>query len=75
MPKYDFLSLYELHQIARYIKSPIDKVFSWDLSDINKSITSFKDPLNPLNIKDKEQILPVVERDGNKTWIMEDRRV
>lgn len=23
MPKYDFLSLYELHQITRYIKSPL----------------------------------------------------
>lgn len=23
-PKYDFLSLYELHQLARYIQSPID---------------------------------------------------
>ena len=23
MPKYDFLSLYELHQIARYLKSPL----------------------------------------------------
>lgn len=24
MPKYDFLSLYELHQLARFIQSPID---------------------------------------------------
>jgi len=75
MPKYDFLSLYELHQIARYIKSDVDENFTWTLEDINNSITSFNDPLNPLKIKDKEQILPVVEREGNKTWIMEDTRV
>lgn len=75
MPKYDFLSLYELHQIARYIKSPIDEKFSWNLNDINSSITSFDDPINKLDIKDKEQILPVVEREGNQTWIMEDTRI
>ena len=75
MPKYDFLSLYELHQIARYIKSSVEDNFSWNLNDINRSITSFKDPLNPLKINDKEQILPVVEREGNQTWIMEDTRV
>lgn len=75
MPKFDFLSLQELHQIARYIQSNVDSNFTWDLNDINKSITSFNDPVNPLKIKDKEQILPVVEREGNQTWIMEDTRV
>lgn len=75
MPKYDFLNPYELLQIARYIKSDIDDNFSWGISDIKDSIVSYDDAYNPLKIKDKEQILPVVERDGNKVWIMEDTRI
>lgn len=75
MPKYDFLNPYELLSIARYIKSPIKEKIQWSKEDIHNSITSFDDPLKPLKIKDIEQVLPVVERDGSKVWIMEDTRV
>jgi mono/diheme cytochrome c family protein len=66
MPKYDFLNPYELLQIARYIKSDIKGEFTWTKQDIRSSIVSFDDVYAPLDIKDKEQILPVVERDGNQ---------
>jgi hypothetical protein len=75
MPKYDFLNPYELLQIAQYIKSDTDIDTTWNNEDIKTSIVSFNDPYAPLDIRDKEQILPVVERDGNKVWIMEDTRV
>jgi DNA-binding beta-propeller fold protein YncE len=75
MPKYDFLNPYELLQIARYIKSNIKGEFTWTKQDIRGSIVSFDDVYAPLDIKDKEQILPVVERDGNQVWIMEDTRI
>ncbi len=75
MPKYEFLNPFELSRIARYIKSPIKEKIVWAEEEIKNSITSFKDPLNPLKIKDIEQVLPVVERDGNKVWIMEDTRI
>lgn len=75
MPKYDFLNPYELVKIAQYIKSDSDVDTTWNSEDITKSIVTFDDPYSPLDIKDKEQILPVVERDGNKVWIMEDTRV
>lgn len=75
MPKYDFLNPYELLQIARFIKSESNEEFTWNKDDIRNSIVSYDDKYHPLKIKDKEQILPVVERDGNKVWIMEDTRV
>lgn len=75
MPTFDFLNPYELLQLARYIKSPIDANISWSSSDMRNSIVSFADPYAPLDIKDKEQILPVVERDGDKVWVMEDTRI
>ncbi|RXJ57746.1 cytochrome C [Candidatus Marinarcus aquaticus] len=75
MPKFDFLNPYELLQLARYIKSPIDTHIAWNASNMRDSIVSFNDPLSPLAIKNKEQILPVVERDGNKVWVMEDTRI
>ncbi len=75
MPKYEFLNPYELNKIARYIKSPIDKDIEWSKAHIRGSISSFDDPYAPLKINDIEQILPVVERDGDYVWIMEDTRI
>jgi mono/diheme cytochrome c family protein len=74
MPSYEFLTPYERLQISRYIKSPIKDV-QWDEQHIRGSITSFEDTINPLNIKDIEQVLPVVERDGDKVWIMEGKNI
>jgi len=74
MPKYEFLKTYELLAIARYIKSPVGE-FSWGKEEIKNSIVTFKDKINPLPIKDIEQVLPVVERDGNRVWVMEGEKI
>jgi len=75
MPNYEFLKMHELVAISRYIKSPIDKSFTWDREKIKASITLFDDKPKDLGIKDMEQVLPVVERDGGYVWIMEDEKI
>ncbi|MEN8303554.1 MAG: cytochrome D1 domain-containing protein, partial [Campylobacterota bacterium] len=75
MPNYEFLKMHELVAISKYIKSPIDKSFTWDKEKIKASITSFDDKPKDLGIKDMEQVLPVVERDGGYVWIMEDEKI
>ena len=75
MPKFEFLNPYELLQIARYIKTPVDANFTWNQDKIRGSITSFEDKFAPLDIQDIEQVLPVVERDGDQVWVMEGTKV
>ncbi len=75
MPKYEFLNPYELLQISRYIKKPLSKDILWSKKDIEKSLTLFKDKVDPLNIKNIEQVLPVVEREGDKVWVMEGKKI
>lgn len=75
MPKFEFLNPYELNQLAKYIKSPIKEKIIWEKKEIKNSLIYFDDSIKPLDIKNIEQILPVVERDGNKVWIMEDTRI
>lgn len=75
MPKYDFLEVHELLAISDYIKSPIDKNFVWKEKQIEASITPFDDKPKDIGIKDIEQVLPVVERDGGYVWIMEDEKI
>ncbi len=76
MPKFENLSTGELLAIARYIKSPVDmKGYSWGKSEIEKTLKKFSDPIKALNIKNMANVTPVVERDGGKVWIMEDRKV
>ncbi len=75
MPKYEFLNPYELLQIARYIKKPLSQNIVWDKKDIDGSLTTFKDKANPLNIQNIEQVLPVVEREGDKVWVMEGEKI
>ena len=75
MPKYEFLKMHELLAIARYIKSPVDKRFSWGKEKIKGTITPFDEQPKDIGIKDMEQVLPVVERDGGYVWIMEDEKI
>jgi mono/diheme cytochrome c family protein len=74
MPSYEFLNAYELLEISRYIKSEPTNI-KWSAEDITKSIKRFEDPKKPLDIHNIEDVLPVVERDGNKVWVMEDTRI
>ncbi len=74
MPSYEFLSPYELLEISRYIKTPV-KNYIWDKEKIKKSIVNFNDKKKDLGIKDIEQLLPVVERDGGYVWIMENEKI
>ncbi len=75
MPRFEHLSDVELIKIARYIKRPLDKNISWSAGDINRSVTLFKEKPKSLGIKNIENVLPVVERDGGYVWIMEDEKV
>ena len=74
MPSYEFLNAYELLEISRYIKTPV-KNYIWDEKEIKKSLVKFDDKKKDLGIKDIEQVLPVVERDGGYVWIMEDEKI
>ncbi len=75
MPSYEFLSTWELIQVARYIKRPVDQNFTWDSKAIAATKKVFDLPKKDLGIKDIENVLPVVERDGAKVWIMEDEKI
>jgi mono/diheme cytochrome c family protein len=75
MPSYEFLSSWELIQVARYIKRPIDKEFKWDTKAIAATLERFHLPKKDLGIQNIENVLPVVERDGGYVWIMEDEKV
>ncbi len=74
MPSYEFLSQWELLEVSRYIKKPV-KDYSWGIQEIQKSITKFNDKKKDIGIKNIEQVLPVVERDGGFVWIMEDEKI
>ena len=75
MPKFDFLTQGELIEIAKYIKTPLNKNIKWDKNNIEKSIIFYKYPKKNLHIKNIKDIMPVVERGGNKVWIMEKEKI
>jgi mono/diheme cytochrome c family protein len=75
MPSYEFLTTWELLEVARYIKRPVNKDFTWTKEDIKKSITKLDTKPKDIGIKNIEQVLPVVERDGGYVWIMEDEKI
>jgi len=76
MPKFTNLSTQELALIARFIKSPTDlKKYKWGRKEITKSIVDFNDSKKDLGIKDIKNVTPVVERGGNRVWIMEDEKI
>lgn len=71
MPKYDFMSDDDLFSISKFIKSPLKKNIAWNKTNIIENLVLFDDKKKDLGIKDIEQLLPVVERDGGFVWIME----
>jgi len=75
MPSFSYLDSNALNAIVKYIKSPLDKDIKWDKKDIEKSITSYNDDIKDLGIKDMNQVLPVVEREGGYVWIMENDKI
>ncbi len=74
MPSYEFLTTWELLEVARYIKRPV-KDYSWNKKEIEKSLIKFNDKPKDIGIKNIEQLLPVVERDGGYVWIMENDKI
>ena len=75
MPSFNHLDSAALFELASYIKSPITEKVTWEENDITQSIVSFNNPVKDLGIKNMEQLLPVVEREGGFVWIMEDDKV
>ena len=75
MPKFDFLADVDLLSIASYIKSPMKKNIEWNKASIKENLITFNDQKKDLGIKDIEQVLPVVERDGGFVWIMEGQNI
>ncbi len=75
MPSFNKLDSSSLARIAKYIKSPIDENISWGKREINNSVVYYNDKIKDLGIKNIEQVLPVVERDGGYVWIMENEKV
>ena len=75
MPKFEHLSMVELIKVARYIKRPLDKNIKWTKKDIEKSTQIFHYPKKDIDIKDIEDVMPVVERDGGYVWIMEKDKI
>ncbi len=75
MPKYEFLTEADLLSISTYIKSPLEKDIAWNKANIMENVVLFTDSKKDLGIKDIEQLLPVVERDGGFVWIMEGTKI
>jgi cytochrome c553 len=75
MPKFEHLSDVELLKIARYIKRPLSKDIKWSKEDIKRSIKHYDNPKKDLHIEDISDVMPVVERDGGKVWIMEKEKI
>ena len=75
MPDFSHLDEQSLLAIAKYIKSPADENIRWNKTNILNSIVTFNDPIKDLKIKNIAQVLPVVEREGGKVWIMEDDKI
>jgi mono/diheme cytochrome c family protein/6-phosphogluconolactonase (cycloisomerase 2 family) len=75
MPKFENLSDIELIFIARHIKKPLNKNIKWGKEDIVKSTKIYNNAKKDIGIKDMADVMPVVERDGNKVWIMEKEKI
>jgi len=76
MPTFEQLSDAQLKAIAHYIKSPVDlKQYRWGKEEIEKSRIHYNNPIKDLGIESMADVMPVVERDGGKVWIMEKEKV
>ena len=75
MPKFEHLNDIQLLSIARYIKQPLDRNLTWGIQQIEAATTHYHLPRKNIGIQDIEDVMPVVERDGGKVWIMEKEKI
>jgi mono/diheme cytochrome c family protein len=76
MPTFENLSDANRTAIAHYIKSPVDlKQYQWGKKEIEQSLQTYDNPKKDLHIQDMADVMPVVERDGGKVWIMEKEKI
>ncbi len=76
MPTFEKLGDTQRLAIATYIKSPSDlKKYKWGKDQIEKSRIHYANPKKDLHIQDMADVMPVVERDGGKVWIMEKEKI
>jgi len=76
MPTFENLTDAQRLAVATYIKSPADlKKYQWGKAEIEKSRIHYDNPKKDLHIRDMADVMPVVERDGGKVWIMEKEKI
>jgi mono/diheme cytochrome c family protein len=76
MPTFENLSESNRTAIAQFIKSPVNlKQYQWAKTEIKKSLQTYNHPKKDLHIQDMADVMPVVERDGGKVWIMEKEKI
>jgi len=76
MPTFEKLSDAQRLAIATFIKSPTNlKKYQWGKAQIEKSRIHYSNPKKDLHIQDMADVMPVVERDGGKVWIMEKEKI
>ncbi len=75
MPKFENLSESDRIAIAKYIFAPLDKNITWGKNEISASLKRYKNPKKNLHITNIANVMPVVERDGGKVWIMQDEKI
>ena len=75
MPKFEHLNEIQLLSIARYIKQPLDRNLTWGVKEIEEATVRYHHPKKDIGIRDMEDVMPVVERGGNKVWIMEKEKI
>jgi mono/diheme cytochrome c family protein len=73
MPAFGHLGTQGAAAIIAYLSKPA--AFRWTEQDINASRATIEGKPRDLGIHDIRNITPVVERGGNKVWIMEDDRI
>lgn len=73
MPAYRQLDKKQTSALIAYMHHPGD--YQWSDKDINLSLTSIKREAKKLGIKNIRNITPLVERDANKVWVIENENV
>lgn len=73
MPAFPQLDKKQTSALIAYMHHPGD--YQWSEKDIIHSLTSIQREAKKLNFKSIRNITPVVERDANKVWVMENEKV
>ncbi len=76
MPTFEDLNETQRLAIATFIQSSADlKKYQWGKTEIENSRIRYDNLKKDLHIQDMADVMPVVERDGEKVWIMEKERI